>query len=458
MANFAHLVSLALEGSIRNRPTVAETTGGFRFLFCNSMSCDRLALEPAKRANRDLADPLTGIVRGHRRRANGFVAPDRSNSAVYNCIRSSTSATGGTTVRQEERQSEPALRVAAAQAEFDAGVTYLNTASLGLPPRRSLVALQQALNDWREGHANPSDYDRPVAAARTSYAGLVGVDPSAVAVGSQVSVFAGLVAAALPDPSEVLTVQGEFTSLVFPFLAQVGRGVRVREVPLENLADAVTARTVLVAVSAVQSADGRLVDLDALVEACAATRTRILLDTTQAVGWLPICAGRFAYTTGGGYKWLLAPRGTCFFTVQPDLMDELVPNNAGWYAGDKPWASIYGGPLRLARDARRFDVSPAWQSWVAQDPALSLLTEVGRDTLHAHALGLANRFRAAVDLPEGDSAIVSLDPGPDIDQWLDRAGIVASVRAGRIRLAFHINNTKDDADRAAEALAGQVRP
>ena len=33
------------------------------------------------------------------------------------------------------------------------------------------------------------------------------------------------------------------------------------------------------------------------------------LDTTQAVGWLPVNASRFAYSACGGYKWLLSPRG-----------------------------------------------------------------------------------------------------------------------------------------------------
>jgi selenocysteine lyase/cysteine desulfurase len=187
-----------------------------------------------------------------------------------------------------------------------------------------------------------------VAAARSSYARLVGVDPSAVAVGSQVSVFAGLIAANLPDGSEVLTAAGDFTSILFPFLAQSGRGVRVREVPLEHIADAVTPRTTLVSVSAVQSADGRVINLGALHAATEATGTRVLLDTTQAAGWLPVDAARFTYTACGGYKWLLSPRGTAYFTIRPELTGELVPHTAGWYAGESPWSSIYGGPLRLA--------------------------------------------------------------------------------------------------------------
>ncbi len=351
-----------------------------------------------------------------------------------------------------------AAAAAVVRAEFDPEVVYLNTASLGLPPRRSLVTLEQVLQSWRAGRASPPDYDAPLNASRASYAALVGVEPAQVAVGSQASVFAGLVAAALPDGSEVLTAIGEFTSIVFPFLAQAGRGVRVREVPLEQLPEAITARTALVAVSAVQSADGRLVDLDALTAAAAATGARVLRDSTQAVGWLPVAARRFAYTVCGGYKWLLAPRGTCFFTVQPELAGELVPHTAGWYAGEHPWDSIYGSPLRLADNARRFDVSPAWHSWVAQAPALELLTEVGVPLLHEHALGLANRFRAAVGAPPGDSAIVSLAAALDIERRLQHAGIAGSVRAGRLRLAFHINNDQGDVDTAADALAGHVQP
>lgn len=338
--------------------------------------------------------------------------------------------------------------------EFAPQVTYLNTASLGLPPRRSIAALQAALDQWRAGTAAPPDYDDVLSTARSAYARLVGVDPTAVALGSQVSVFAGLVAASLPEGSEVLAVEGEFTSVVFPFLAQHRRGVRVREVPLDQLAASVTERTALVAVSAVQSADGRLADLDALTTACAATGTRVLLDTTQAVGWLPVDASRFAYTTGGGYKWLLSSRGTCFFTIAAGLMDELIPHTAGWYAGADRWDSLYGAPLRLAADARRFDVSPAWHPWVTQVPALELLADIGAPALHAHAVGLANRFRAGMGLTAGDSAIVSVAADDGARARMQQAGVVGSVRAGRVRLAFHLYNTDADADLAAAALRG----
>ncbi|MBA3339470.1 MAG: aminotransferase class V-fold PLP-dependent enzyme [Geodermatophilaceae bacterium] len=348
-------------------------------------------------------------------------------------------------------------RLDRARAEFDAEVIYLNTTTLGLPPRRSLAALRAVQEDWRAGTADPREYDGPLNHARHRYAELVSVEPSAVAVGPQVSMFAGMIAASLRAGSEVLTAEGDFTSILFPFHAQAGRGVTVRAVPLERIADAVTARTTLVSVSAVQSANGHLADLDALQAACAATGTRVLLDTTQAVGWLPIAAGRFDYTVCAGYKWLLAPRGTAFFTVRPDLWDQLVPNHAGWYAGEEPWSSIYGTPLRLAADARRFDLSPAWHSWIAAAPALDLLSEVGPAALHAHALGLAQRFRAAVGMPTSISAIVSAVADEHVAELMKAAGIIGSVRAGRLRLSFHVSTSEQDADQAAEVLAGHVR-
>jgi selenocysteine lyase/cysteine desulfurase len=346
----------------------------------------------------------------------------------------------------------------AARDEFATEVTYLDTATMGLPPRRSWLALQEALAGWQAGTADAVGYDRPLAEARRSYANLVGVRPSAVAVGSQVSVFAGLIAANLPPGSEVLTATGDFTSILFPFLVQSGRGVKVREAPLERICDSVTSRTTLVAVSAVQSADGRVVDLDALHAATETTGTKVLLDTTQAIGWLPVDASRFAYTVCGGYKWLLSPRGTAYFTLRPELIDDLVPHTAGWYAGESPWTSIYGGPLRLAADARRFDVSPAWHAWVAAGPAVGLLAQVGTRRLHTHALGLANRFRAGVGLEPGNSAIVSLATDDRTAASMATARIAGSTRAGRLRLSFHISTSETDVDHAIDALRPHVLP
>ncbi len=47
--------------------------------------------------------------------------------------------------------THPEQVLAAARAEFDPEVTYLGTATRGLPPRRSLAALRQAVDSWAAG-------------------------------------------------------------------------------------------------------------------------------------------------------------------------------------------------------------------------------------------------------------------------------------------------------------------
>lgn len=324
---------------------------------------------------------------------------------------------------------------------------YLGTATCGIPPRVTLEAMASVTADWARGRVAGPDFDPVVDEARKLYARLVGVETSAVAIGHQVSPMAGLIAAALPDGTEILVAENEFTSVTFPFAVHAGRGVRVREVPLEALASEVRAETALVAVSAVQSADGRIADLDAIAEATDRHGADVLVDLTQATGWLPVKAGRFAYTVCGAYKWLMAPRGTAFMTVRPDRLDRLTPLTASWYGGE---------PQRQAATARRHDVSPAWFSWVGTRASLAYLADIGLEQVHRHDLTAEAAFARAAGLSPGPSAIRSLVADDAVSGIMRRLDATASVRAGRLRLAFHVHNTVEEADRLGRALRGHV--
>ena len=340
---------------------------------------------------------------------------------------------------------------------FTPDTLYLNTAAMGLPPRVTQQALAEAYAAWAAGTLEPPHFDATIAAARAAYAGLVGVPAAQVAIGHQVAPLVGLVAASVPDGAEVLVAAGDFTSVTFPFAAHADRGVRVVEVPLEELAERVGPDTAWVAVAAVQSADGRLADLAALEEACARHGAELLVDLTQSAGWLPVDAGRYAVTVCGGYKWLLCPRGTAFLTVRPDLVDRLRPVAASWYAGADPWESIYGLPLRLADDARRFDVSPAWFAWVGTRTSVEFLADIGCAALHAHALEVAGAFCAAADLPAPDSAILAVGTDEAVPGVLAEHRVVTARRAGRLRLSFHAHNTVAEVEPLGRALRGHLR-
>ncbi|MET8307946.1 aminotransferase class V-fold PLP-dependent enzyme [Micromonospora sp. NPDC005173] len=330
---------------------------------------------------------------------------------------------------------------------------WLNTASYGLPPEPAWTAMQEALADWRVGRTSWEGWGDSVNRARTAFAGLIGVPGEDVAVGATASQMLAPVAASLPAGTTVLVPEVEFTSNLFPWLVQEERGVNVRTVPPEGLVDAIDADTDLVAFSLVQSADGHVAAYDEIVAAARAHGALIVVDASQACGWLPFDGSLADVVVVSGYKWVMGPRGCAYAYLAPALRDRLRPDAAGWYAGRDPHASYYGPPLRLADDARRFDISPAWFSWVGAAPALELIAEIGVPAIQAHDVALANRFLTGLGRPPGESAIVTVDV-PDAERRLAVAGIRAAVRAGRVRASFHLYSTEADVDAALTALTG----
>jgi selenocysteine lyase/cysteine desulfurase len=119
---------------------------------------------------------------------------------------------------------------------------------------------------------------------------------------------------------------------------------------------------------------------------------------------------------------------------------------------EDPWSSCYGADAELAACARRFDVSPAWQAFVGAEPALRAFARVD---MHRCTMSRVSP-RRSVRRPDSTTprrAIVTwVDPdGADLAR-LQAAGITASGRNGRARVAFHVFNDDDDVERAVTAL------
>lgn len=341
------------------------------------------------------------------------------------------------------------------RAEFAPESTYLNTASNSLLPARTVTALHRAALLRAEGRPlTPLHED--VEACRAGYARLAGVPATRVAVGASVAAHTGVIAASLPAGAEVLTAEGDFTSVLNPF--HVRGDLKVRSVPLEGIAEAVRPGTALVAVSAAQSADGRVADLPALREAARAHGARTYVDFSQAAGWLPMDADAHDFSATVSFKWLLGPHGAAFLVV-PEDFGGLTPVLAGWVAGERPWESCYGPVAELAHSARRFDLTPALFTFAGLRRSLELIEELGVAAVHAHDVALADRFRDGLaslghePVPAPGSAIVSVPGLGGRQPALSRAGIEVSDRAGHLRASFHLYNTAADVDRLLDALS-----
>jgi selenocysteine lyase/cysteine desulfurase len=342
------------------------------------------------------------------------------------------------------------------RTEFAPKNTYLNTASNGLLPARTVTALHEAAVLRAEGRPLTVLYE-DVEACRAAYARLAGVPATRVAIGASVAAHTGVIAASLPAGAEVLTAEDDFTSVLNPF--HVRGDLKVRAVPLERIAESVRPDTALVAVSAAQSADGRIADLPALREAARAHGARTYVDFSQAAGWLPMEADAHDFSVSVSFKWLLGPHGAAFLVV-PEDFGGLTPVLAGWVAAEKPWDSCYGPVAELAHSARRFDLTHALFTFAGLRRSLDLIEELGVAAVQAHDLALADRFRAGLaalghePVPAPGSPIVSVPGLGHRQPELGRADIQVSDRAGNLRAAFHLYNTPEDVDRLLDVLSG----
>jgi selenocysteine lyase/cysteine desulfurase len=339
------------------------------------------------------------------------------------------------------------MDIATAATLWDADPGWLNTASFGLPPRPAYEELQAVLTQWRHGSSDWQPWDASVGRSRAAFARMVGAPVADVTVSSTVSQIMSVVATALPPKARVVVPEAEFTSNLFPWAV----AAEIDTVPAERLADAINGSTAAVAFSLVQSATGYVAPLGDILAAARAHDVLVIADGSQACGWLPVDVTGLDVLACAAYKWLMAPRGAAFGYLSPRVRERMRPLAANWYGGADQGGSYYGPPLRLAPDARAFDLSPAWFSYVGAAPAIELLNELGVQQVHDHNVALADRFRTGLGLEPAGSAIVSVDaPG----ERLAAAGIRAAVRAGKVRASFHVYTTTDDVDRALDALNG----
>jgi selenocysteine lyase/cysteine desulfurase len=349
---------------------------------------------------------------------------------------------------------DPAVR-----ALFDPlpGKTYLDAATYGLPPRPAVEAMERALRAWQSGSARwVDDWDRPVEAARGDFASIIGASAADIALVPSASVGMAVVAESLKPGDVVVVPEDEHPSDLFPLLVAERRGVEVRQVPFAEVVASIDDRTTLVAGSLVQMQTGRVGDLDGLCRRARQVGARVFVDATHALPFVPV-AGHIAdidFLVCHAYKHMLGARGTGFLYVRPDRVDELLPSYANWHGAPDRWTRFFGGPLTLADDASRFDVSLAWLPWTATLESTRLIAAWCRDGTLAEPLELAARLATSLGLePTGSSLVCVPIPDPEpVRAALESAGIRAAVRGDAIRFSLHVWNDAADVHRAVEVI------
>ena len=354
---------------------------------------------------------------------------------------------------------DPSIR---ALFDPDAGLTYLDTATYGLPPEPTMRALREALETWQAGTANWVEWDRQSERARVAFARIMGVAPSRVALQTSVAVGVAMVAAALQPGDRVVVPAAEFRSVLYPLLVARERGVDIVEVDdLDRLGEAITPGTKLVALSLVQMQTGRVLPVEEIVERAEAVGAHVLLDATHGVPFVPLgdVIDRLDYVLVHAYKHLLCPRGVAFLVVREDHVGRLPATVASWRASDAPYTIFYGGPLTLADGAGQYDASLPWHAWIGAAESLELLVDWQASGALQEPVRLARDLADRLGIPWGGGTLVcpAIDDPEPARAALAEHRIKAAFRGTAIRFSTHVYNDAADIERAAWAIGPLVR-
>ena len=360
------------------------------------------------------------------------------------------------------------------------GVTYLNSASIGPLPERTIRALERFNRMRGAPHLLPDpDLFAIFAESRRLVAALINAAPEEIALATNTSYGLNIAALALPlEPGDIVLVSDrEFPANVYPWLHLRQRGVEVELAPvtaegwpdeahlLERLADP---RVKVLAVSLVQFSNGYAVDLEALSGATRRTGTYLVVDAIQGLGQVPVDLQRTPVDvlSCGGQKWLLSPWGAGFTYVRRELIGQLTPPLAGWTAfeGTDDFTELTAYRTDFRQSARRFEtITLPFQDFAGFNESVALILAEGPGRIGAHAracqepvIDWARRSGVRITSPVGShgSAILCIAPpnAAAAHQRLREAGVYCSLREGSLRLSPHLFNTVDEMVRVTEIL------
>jgi len=277
----------------------------------------------------------------------------------------------------------------------------------------------------------------------------------------------------------IVSSDQEFPSNRIVWESLKNKGVEFRQTSLNDLSpnnssaeDALIAnindKTRLLTISSVQFATGLSMDLNKLGKYCNEHNVLFCVDAIQSIGALQfdVQAMQADFVMADAHKWMLAPEGIALFYCKADKRDSLQLNQFGWHMIEnhldyttKEW--------QVAQSARRFECgSPNTLGTVALNASLSLLLELGMDTIEKQLLNKTRYLIEAIDALENYEILSSRKhyagivvfrhksiDSATLFQFLKSNNVICAERGGGIRFSPHFYTPEDTMDRAIALLS-----
>ena len=358
--------------------------------------------------------------------------------------------------------------------------TYLISNSLGAMPRGVYDAMRGYADTWaaRGVRAWEERWWMLASEVGDEIGALMNAPRGSVATHQNVTTCQAVVASCFDFAgrrNKVVYTDMNFPSVMYFWEAQRSRGARVHmvktddgiTVPTGRLLEAIDEETLLVPVSHVLFRSAFINDAAAIVARAHEVGARVLLDTFQSLGTVPVDVQALGvdFACGGVLKWLCGGPGVAYLYVRPDLGRTLKPTLTGWFAHADPFG-FETGPIRYTDSPYRFmngtSNIPALE---AARPGLRIVREAGiaqirrkseRQTARLIELADARGWRVntpreaarrggtvSIDMPRSHEVCRELLKRDILVDWRPKAGV---------RMSPHFYTTDQEIESAIAAV------
>ncbi|MCO6416602.1 aminotransferase class V-fold PLP-dependent enzyme [Siccirubricoccus sp. KC 17139] len=362
-----------------------------------------------------------------------------------------------------------------AEFRIPAGIVHVCAGGETAFLHRHDAALLRYAADKSAGPPGRDAQDAVVRRAREKLAAAWGVEAADLGFCAHVAEGASLVVESLDwrEGDNAVVDPDEYPSLVGPLALQRHPRVEVRPVRMRDpaaLAAAVDGQTRLIAVSHVSYLTGERYDLVPLRAAADRAGAWLLVDHTQAAGYLPIDPRIADFAFAASYKWQLGMTGTAVAYWNRARQPGWAPSTAGWHSLASMARPDYAAGLPLVPDAMRFcRGNPAHAAVYVLESALDYLAGFPPGAVAAHVQALTTALLAGLaefGIPSttpadparhGASVCIATPDAARLTRALHERGIWAWNGRGRVRFSFHGYNAIPEVGRILEALRAEWR-
>lgn len=353
-------------------------------------------------------------------------------------------------------------------------LAYLNSAAAGPVSRASFEAAsgyyEKMMSDG-DVHWNRWLADRET--IRKKIAQFINAEPEEIAFTTNTSSGMNVIVDALEERGEVISCELEFPVTTLPWMH---RRIPVHllpavdgEVRIEDIRNAMTHSTGIIALSHVQFSNGFRIDPEKAGEVKG--NHALVINASQSAGAFEIDVKRMKIDAlcATGHKWMVAGYGSGFVYLSRELLEQSLPRSIGWLSVEHPF-EMRNDEFRPRHDAAgRVELGcPHFAGIFSLGASVDLMTECGTANIQARVLELNRSLTSRLgesgwkvlspirdDNVRSGETLVEVEKPGEVVRHLFRRGVVVTEKPQSIRVATHFFNNEED---VARLIAGLDEP